>query len=84
MIGVAVGKKMANAPQRSRGRRILRESFRRLLSWIKDGVWMVGSLREKALSASAKDVYIDIATILKKRDLMKEDWPGMDWDVDNK
>lgn len=84
MIGVAVGKKMANAPQRSRGRRILRESFRRLLPWIKDGVWIVGSLREKALDASAKDIYIDISTVLKKRNLMKEDWPGINWDVDSK
>lgn len=84
MIGVTVGKKIANAPQRARGRRMLRESFRKLLPWMKDGVWIVGSLRKKALSLSAKDVYMDIAPMLKRRGLLKEEWPGLDWDVDSK
>jgi len=84
MVGVTVGKKIANAPERSRGRRMLRESFRRLIPWIRDGVWVVGSLRERALPLSAKDIYMDIAPMLKRRGLMKEDWPGTDWDIDSK
>ena len=34
MVGVTVGKKMAMAAKRTRGRRMLRESFRRLLPWL--------------------------------------------------
>ena len=81
-IGVTVGKKMANAPQRTRGRRVMRESMRRLLPWIKDGVWIVASLRESALEANAQDVYADIAASLKRRGLMKPEWPGADWNAD--
>lgn len=81
-VGVTVGKKMANAPQRTRGRRVMRESMRRLLPWIKDGVWIIASLRENALSAKADEVYADIASSLKRRGLMKKEWPGADWNID--
>ena len=82
LVGVTVGKKIAKAVKRTRGRRVLRESFRRLLPWMKDGVWIVSSLRENGLSASARDIYLDIARSLKRRNLMKDDWPGIDWEVD--
>ena len=82
LVGVTVGKKIAKAVKRTRGRRVLRESFRRLLPWMKDGVWIVASLRENGLSASARDIYLDIARSLKRRNLMKDDWPGIDWEVD--
>ena len=81
-VGVTVGKKIANAAKRTRGRRLMRESFRRLLPWMKDGVWIVGSLRESALGLSARDVYLDMGRSLKRRGLMKEDWPGLDWEAD--
>ena len=84
LMGVTVGKKMAKAAIRTRGRRMMRESFRRLLPWIKDGVWVVASLRENALSLSSKDVYLDMGRALKRRGLMKADWPGPDWEVDAK
>ena len=84
MVGVTVGKKMAMAAKRTRGRRMLRESFRRLLPWVRDGVWIVASLRENALSLSAGDIYLDMGRALKRRGLMKEDWPGPDWEVDTK
>ncbi|MEG1800075.1 MAG: ribonuclease P protein component [Synergistaceae bacterium] len=81
-VGVTVGKKIANAAKRTRGRRLMRESFRRLLPWMKDGVWIVASLRENALGLSARDVYLDMGRSLKRRGLMKEDWPGLDWEAD--
>ena len=84
LIGVAVGKKIANSPQRARGRRVLREALRRLKPWIKDDIWLVASLREQGLNSSAKEVYEDIAALLKRRNLMNEEWPGIDWDVDRK
>ena len=82
LIGVTVGRKTANASKRTRGRRMMREAFRKLLPWIEDGVWIIASLREKALERSSKDVYGDIARSLKRRGLMRQDWPGLDWDVD--
>lgn len=82
LIGVTVGRKTANASMRTRGRRMMREASRRLLPWIRDGVWIIASLREKALERSSKDVYMEIARSLKRRGLMRQDWPGPDWDVD--
>ena len=82
LIGVTVGRKTANASRRTRGRRMMREAFRRLLPWIKDGVWIIASLREKALERSSRDVYVEIARSLKRRGLMRPDWPGPDWDLD--
>ena len=82
LAGVTVGKKIAKASKRTRGRRMLRESFRRLLPWMQDDVWIVASLRERALDLSAREVYLDMARCLKRRGLMKDDWPGPDWSVD--
>jgi ribonuclease P protein component len=81
-IGLAVGKKLTGAAGRSRGRRVLRESARRLLPWIKDGVWIVMSLREKALESSAVSVYADVASSLKRAGLIGSGWDGPDWRVD--
>lgn len=81
-IGVTVGKKIAHAVKRTRGRRMMREAFRRLLPWMKDGMWIVGSLRENALELNSRDIYRDIARSLKRRGLMDENWPGPDWDAD--
>lgn len=82
LVGVTVGKKIAKACKRTRGRRMLRESFRRLLPWMKNDVWIVASLRECALDLSAREVYEDMARCLKRRGLMRDDWPGSDWAID--
>ncbi len=62
----------------------MREALRRLLPWIRDGVWVIASLREKALNQSSRDIYLDIARSLKRRGLLRDEWPGPDWDVDKK
>jgi ribonuclease P protein component len=82
LVGVTVGRKIANAAKRTRGRRVLRESFRKLLPWMKDGLWIVGSLRENALDRSARDIYMDIGRSMKRRGLMDPDWTGPDWKID--
>lgn len=84
LVGVTVGRKVACAVKRTRGRRIMRESFRRLLPWIKDGTWVVASLRANALGAKADDVYRDMARIMSRRKLLKPDWGGADWNIDSK
>lgn len=83
-IGVTVGRKIAKASKRVRGRRMLREAFRRLLPYVRDGVWIVGSLRENALELSARDLYLDMARSLKRRGLLRPDWPSADWETDRK
>jgi ribonuclease P protein component len=81
-VGVAVGRKIADAVRRSRGRRMLRESLRRLLPWLKDGFWIVASLRERALKESSAVVYADIARSMEKAGLLVPDWNGANWTVD--
>jgi ribonuclease P protein component len=84
-VGVAVGRKIAGAAGRSRGRRMLREALRRLLPWVRDGVWIVASLRERALDATAVSVYNDSAILFERSGLIgKDGWTGADWRVDDR
>lgn len=69
-FGVAVSKKIADSPERSRGRRALRESLRRIVPCVCGGVWMVASLRENGLDASARDVWRDMTDVLTKARLL--------------
>jgi ribonuclease P protein component len=78
-VGYAVGKRQGKAHVRSRGRRILRESFRRLSPWIFPDVTMVLSLKDRGLTVKAHEIYGDMARILKKNRLLKLDWPGAVW-----
>ncbi|MDR1510085.1 MAG: ribonuclease P protein component [Synergistaceae bacterium] len=83
-VGVAVGKKIAPAVGRARGRRMLRESLRRLLPWVADGVWLVATLREHALEHGAVSVYYDTAALLERAGLLEKGWNGADWRVDDR
>ena len=78
-VGYAVGKRQGKAHVRNRGKRILREAFRRLSPWMQSSVAMVASLKDKALEAKANDIYYDMARILKKNGLLRPDWPGAEW-----
>jgi ribonuclease P protein component len=81
-VGVAVGKKIANAVMRARGRRMLRESLRRILPWTRDGLWIVASLRERALRTDAAAVYRDMAGVFERNELLDPDWGGANWLAD--
>lgn len=75
-IGFAVGKKQCNSCERNRGKRILREAFRRLMPFVAPGMSIVATLKNPAvnINASAADVYLDSAKILKKHGLAAKEW----------
>lgn len=81
-LAVAVGKKQGSSPVRSRGKRVLRESMRRLRPWVREGFWIICMLRNAALRKNARDVYEDAAKVAARAGLMTFDWPGVDWDID--
>jgi len=78
-VGYAVGKRQGKAHVRNRGKRILREAFWRLSPWVLPSVSLIASLKDKALSAKADEIYYDMAKVLKKAGLLKIDWPGAKW-----
>jgi ribonuclease P protein component len=79
-VGFAVGKRQGKSHERNRGRRILKEGFRRLLTWMKEGVWVVASLRSGGMTAGAGEVYYDLARLLGGRGMLAGCWPGPDWE----
>ena len=78
-IGYAVGKRQGKAHARNRGKRVLREAFRRLSPWVSPSVTVVASLKDKALRSKSSEVYYDMARVLGKNGLLKPDWPGAVW-----
>ena len=77
--GYAVGKRQGKAHVRNRGKRVLREAYRRLHPWVFPGVSIVASLKDKALLAKANDIYYDMARVLRRNGLLTQDWPGAKW-----
>ncbi len=80
---MAVGRKQGKSHVRNRGRRVLREGARRLLPWVREGVWIILSLRSAGLTANARDVYMDLAAVLSREGLLTLDWPGPNWNCPN-
>jgi ribonuclease P protein component len=78
-VGYAVGKRQGKAHVRNKGKRILREAFRRLRPWTAPGLTVVFSLKDKGLSSKAQDVYKDMARVFSKNGLLTKEWPGAVW-----
>ena len=78
-VGYAVGKRQGKANVRNRGKRILREAFRRLNPWVLPGMAVVASLKDKGLYSKASEIYYDMARVLSKNGLLKSEWPGAMW-----
>ena len=80
-VGYAVGKRQGKAHVRNRGRRVLREAFRRLAPWLTSDVALVASLRDRALGASAVSVWRDMARVLRRQGLLADGWDEAGWDA---
>lgn len=80
-VGYAVGKRQGKAHVRSRGRRILREAFRRLAPWITEDATIVLSLKDRALDAKATEIYRDLAALLRRKGLLAKSWRDADWNA---
>jgi ribonuclease P protein component len=77
--GYAVGKRQGKAHVRNRGKRVLREAFRRLRPWVSPDMVIVASLKDKGLSAKADEVYYDMARVFLKHGFLTPDWSGPRW-----
>lgn len=75
-----MGKRQGKAHVRNRGRRVLREAFRRLIPWVVSDVMLVLSLKDRALGASALAVWHDMTRLLQRQGLLLDGWDGADWD----
>lgn len=80
-VGYAVGKRQGKAHVRNRGRRILREAFRRLAPWITEDATLVLSLKDRALDAKATEIYRDLAALLRRKGLLAKSWRDADWNA---
>lgn len=78
-FGAVVSKKIANAVMRAHGRRLIRESLRRLAPCVTSGVWVIVSMREHGLAASAVDVWRDIRAQFERAKLMRPDAQVLPW-----
>ena len=83
-VGVAAGKRIGNAVKRARGRRMAREALRRLMPWVREGVWIVASVRERALLSDAASIYYETARLMEGAQLLSGSWSGADWRVDDR
>ena len=79
-IGAAVGKRQGKAHVRSRGRRVIRESVRRLLPWMQQGLWIVVLLRSRDLTSGADEIYRDLVRVFQEKGFFSPDFPGPRWD----
>jgi ribonuclease P protein component len=79
-VGYAVGKRQGKAHVRNRGRRVLREAFRRLRPWVVPDVVLVLSLKDRGLGAGAVEIYRDMARVLWKNGLFTPEWTGAAWE----
>lgn len=70
-FGVTVSKHIACAVGRARGRRMMREAFRRLSRFVEPGCWVIASLKDSGLDSSAVDVFNDMRDLMIRAGLIE-------------
>lgn len=75
-FGLAVGKKIAKAHERTRGRRVLREALRRLYPYCASGYWIVVVMTPRGLNSSSRELYHDLSRVLGQAKLLNSQPPA--------
>ncbi len=78
-FGLVVGKRQGGAVVRNHGRRLLREAVRHVRPLVREGRWIVVSLRNEALKADPAAIYGDLLALLGRMDLLREGAPRYRW-----
>ncbi len=83
-IGMAVGKRQGKSHERNRGRRMLKEGFRRLLPWMRGDFMIVAGLTSAGMRSGSREIYEELASLLQKGGLLLPRWPGPNWNDPSK
>jgi len=73
LLGITVAKKIGNAVKRNRIKRKIREAYRGLHPFIKDGYLIVLVARKACEKASFNVIQDELYSLLKKASLLRED-----------
>ncbi|MCD7775667.1 MAG: ribonuclease P protein component [Clostridiales bacterium] len=71
-IGITASKKIGNAVQRNRARRVIREAFRMLQDNVSPGFDIVFVARTRTIYKKSTDIYAVMLSMLKNAGLMRE------------
>lgn len=71
-IGITTGKKIGNAVQRNRVRRIIKEAYRKIEPQLKTGFDFVLVARVKALTCKTDDIYKAMLNVFDKKGMLNK------------
>ena len=74
-VGITTSKKVGNAVQRNRSRRVIREAFRALAPWVRPGFDLVLVARGKTPYVKSTDVRRQLERQLQAAGLLREETP---------
>lgn len=71
-LGITTSKKIGNAVERNRARRVIREAFRKLLPRIRPGFDLVFVARKKTTQVKSTEVSVAMEKLLRDANLLRE------------